>query len=86
MPLPGSGRTIDRWLTLAEISAVELVLGRLVEAHADARAICTELDGPQDAGLWGVWAAEPPTARVDATAAASPTTCERWPANARGAQ
>jgi alkylation response protein AidB-like acyl-CoA dehydrogenase len=80
MPLPGSGRTIDRWLTLAEISAVDLVLGRLAEAHADARAICTELDGPQDAGLWGVWAAEPPTARVDATATAG-----RWTLHGRKA-
>jgi len=80
MPLPGSGRTIDRWLTLAEISAVDLVLGRLAEAHADARAICTELDGPQDAGLWGVWAAEPPTARVDAMATAG-----RWTLHGRKA-
>lgn len=67
LPLPGAGRTIERWLMLAEICAVDLVLGRLAEAHADARAICAELDGPQGTGLWGVWAAEPPTARVEAT-------------------
>ncbi len=66
LPLPGAGRTLDRWHALAELSAVDLVLGRLAEAHADAAAIVTELDGPALEGLWGVWAAEPPTARVEA--------------------
>ncbi|MDQ6650959.1 MAG: hypothetical protein M3Z02_12710, partial [Actinomycetota bacterium] len=66
LPLPGSGRTLERWHSLAELASVDLVLGRLVEAHADAAAILAELDGPVAEGLWGVWAAEPPTARVEA--------------------
>lgn len=66
LPLPGSGRTLDRWHALAELSAADLVLGRLAEAHADAVAILAELEGPAPEGLWGVWAAEPPTARVEA--------------------
>ena len=81
LPLPGSGRTLTRWLALAELSAANLVLGRLAEAHTDALAILAELDGPPfdgppfegpalespaPVGLWGVWAAEPPSARVEA--------------------
>ena len=66
LPLPGSGRTLERWLALAELSAGDLVVGRLAEAHADAVAILSELDGPAADGLWGVWAAEPPSARVEA--------------------
>jgi hypothetical protein len=67
LPLPGAGRTLDRWTALAELSAADLTLGRLAEAHADAVAILAELDGPPAAGLWGVWAAEPPTARLSAS-------------------
>lgn len=64
LPLPGSGRTLARWTALAELAAADLSLGRLAEAHADAVAILAELGGPPAVGLWGVWAAEPPTARV----------------------
>lgn len=64
LPLPGGGRTWRRWQALAEISAGDLVLGRLAEAHCDAVAILDELDGPAPDGLWGVWGAEPPDARV----------------------
>ncbi len=66
LPLPGSGRTFDRWLALAEISAVDLVLGRLAEAHADAVAILAELGGSEPQGLWGVWAAESAGPPLDA--------------------
>lgn len=66
LPLPGSGRTWERWESLAELSALDLVLGRMVEAHADAVAILAELGGAPSEGLWGVWASEPPSARVDA--------------------
>ena len=66
LPLPGSGRTLERWTALAELSAADLSLGRLAEAHADALAILAELSGPPGVGLWGVWAAEPPSARVTA--------------------
>lgn len=69
LPLPGGGRTLERWQALAELSAVDLVLGRLAEAHADALAIRAELGSPESPGssLWGVWAAEPASARVTAT-------------------
>lgn len=66
LPLPGSGRTLQRWTALAELSAADLTLGRLAEAHTDALAILAELGGPPGVGLWGVWAAEPPYARVTA--------------------
>ena len=66
LPLPGSGRTLERWTALAELSAADLVLGRLAEAHCDAVAVLAELGGPDADGLWGVWAAEPPSARVEA--------------------
>lgn len=66
LPLPGGGSTLTRWLALAELSALDLGLGRLAEAHTDALAVLAELSGPPGDGLWGVWAAEPPTARVEA--------------------
>jgi len=68
LPLPGSGGTFERWRQLAELSARDLTLGRLVEAHADALAILAELDGPAAApgATYGVWAAEPPAVRVTA--------------------
>ncbi len=66
LPLPGSGRTWERWESLAKISARNLSLGRLAEGHTDAVAILAELHGPEPRGLWGVWAAEPPAARTEA--------------------
>lgn len=60
-PLPGGGATADRWRRLAELAHADLVLGRLVEAHADAIAILAELGGPlpERGQRWGVWAAGP---------------------------
>jgi alkylation response protein AidB-like acyl-CoA dehydrogenase len=60
LPLPGSGETAQRWRQLAELTEIDVVAGRLAEAHADAAAILAELGGPLPiAGeLWGVWAAE----------------------------
>ena len=66
LPLPGRGETLLRWQALAELSSRDLVLGRLAEAHCDALAILAELEKPAAQGLWGVWAAEPPTARIEA--------------------
>jgi acyl-CoA dehydrogenase-like protein len=62
LPLPGSGQTAQRWQRLADLTQVDVVAGRLAEAHADAVAILAELDGPDPKPdqLWGVWAAEPP--------------------------
>ncbi len=60
LPLPGAGRTAERWRRLAELTAVDVVAGRLAEAHTDAVAILAELNGPdaKPDELWGVWAAE----------------------------
>jgi alkylation response protein AidB-like acyl-CoA dehydrogenase len=60
LPLPGAGATAQRWQRLAELTAKDVVAGRLAEAHTDAVAILAELGGPdQKPGqLWGVWAAE----------------------------
>jgi len=68
LPLPGAGAgaTLDRFRALCAVARHDLVLGRLFEAHADALAILAELApdcAPPD-GAVGVWAAEPPDARV----------------------
>ncbi|OLL30829.1 acyl-CoA dehydrogenase [Burkholderia sp. SRS-W-2-2016] len=69
MPLPGHGRTLARWRSLAAVAACDLGLVKLFEGHTDALAILAELDGPPapDGSRWAVWAAEPPQARVQAT-------------------
>lgn len=64
--MPGSGRTLARWRTFADVAAHDLSLAKLFEGHADALAILTEL-GAQVApsgSRWGTWCAEPPDARV----------------------
>ena len=60
-PLPGRGRTRRRFDLLCSEARRDLVLGRLVEAHADAIAITTELGQPlvSSGQRWGVWAAGP---------------------------
>lgn len=63
LPLPGWGRTGERWQRLADLARRDIVIGRLVEAHADALAILHELgrgDLAAPGQWWGVWAAEPP--------------------------
>ncbi|WP_433658209.1 acyl-CoA dehydrogenase [Nocardia sp. CA-128927] len=62
LPYPGSGRTLDRWRSLADFAFGNVVIGRMVEAHADAEAILAELGSAvvERGQIWGVWAAEPP--------------------------
>jgi alkylation response protein AidB-like acyl-CoA dehydrogenase len=65
LPLPGAGRTRNRWTALADLASEDLSVARLSEGHTDALAILAELGaGPQatpPAGSrWGVWAAQPP--------------------------
>jgi alkylation response protein AidB-like acyl-CoA dehydrogenase len=69
LPLPASGDTLARWAKLADLTAADVVSGRLAEAHTDAIAILVELKGPpaQAGQLWGVWAAEAPGHTVTAT-------------------
>lgn len=66
-PVPGSGRTAERFDALAALGRADLVLARLAEGHLDALAVLAELDGPDPgAGAWGVWAANPPDATLRA--------------------
>ncbi len=60
-PLPGRGHTGRRLDLLRSVAALDLPLGRLVEAHADTVAITAELGGPpiRPGQRWGVWAAGP---------------------------
>jgi len=62
LPLPGGGRTRERWAILADLAGEDLSLARLAEGHADALAILAELGepAPPAGSRWGVWAAEPP--------------------------
>src|ERR1700686_985002 len=39
LPLPGGGRTRERWAVLADLAGEDLSLARLAEGHADALAI-----------------------------------------------
>jgi hypothetical protein len=64
IPLPGSGSTIRRWRSLAEVASIDLCLAKIYEGHTDALAILAELNGQRSDGIWAVWAAEPPSARV----------------------
>ncbi|MDT5029119.1 MAG: hypothetical protein QOE61_5545 [Micromonosporaceae bacterium] len=64
LPVPGSGRTAERFEALAGWGRRDPVLARLAEGHADARAILAELSltGYEDTPRgqrWGVWAAVP---------------------------
>ena len=63
LPLPGGGRTCQRWAVLAHLAEEDLSLARLAEGHADALAILAELGAATSrpaASRWGVWAAQPP--------------------------
>jgi alkylation response protein AidB-like acyl-CoA dehydrogenase len=64
LPLPGHGRTIERWGVLADVARDDLSVARIVEGHADAVAILDELEAPVPSGLLGVWAARPQDVRA----------------------
>lgn len=73
LPLPAAGNTLERWRMLAAVAASDLGLVKLFEGHTDALAILNEIgDGfaPRSGDIWGVWAAEPPTAKLAATTTA----------------
>lgn len=58
LPDPGSGRTGDRWSTLAATGRLDLTVARLAEGHTDAVSILHEAgrtERPRQ--LYGVWAA-----------------------------
>jgi hypothetical protein len=62
LPLPGRGQTRERWSALAGMAERDLCVARLAEAHVDALAILSELNGlaPARGSRWGVWASHPP--------------------------
>ena len=66
LPLPGHGQTSIRWRALAAVAAFDLGLIKLFEGHTDALAILAELgkESPPEGSRWGMWAAEPPQARL----------------------
>lgn len=65
LPLPGSGHTLERFQQLAYVGGHDLGLCKLYEGHTDALAIIEQLGGsPTPGSTWGMWAAEPPQARV----------------------
>lgn len=83
-PMPGSGRTLERWRMLSTLAAEDLTPARVCEAHLDALAILDEVDvsaaeplmgslrellGVSDRSSWGVFAAEAAGVRLDATKA-----------------
>ncbi|SAI21932.1 Uncharacterized proteins%2C LmbE homologs [Bordetella ansorpii] len=68
LPMPASGRTLERWAVLAAVGERDLVLAKLLESHADALAILHELRGAACASpgqTWAVWCAEPPDRRLE---------------------
>ena len=66
LPLPGSGQTLERFSRLAQVAGHDLRLCKLFEGHTDALAIIAELRSPLPplGSTWGMWAAEPPNAKV----------------------
>jgi alkylation response protein AidB-like acyl-CoA dehydrogenase len=59
VPLPGKGRTFDRFVALSQWAARDLSFGRLGEGHVDAVAILAEagLEVVDPRASYGVWAA-----------------------------
>jgi alkylation response protein AidB-like acyl-CoA dehydrogenase len=66
LPLPGAGRTAERWELLSAAAAGDLTAARVLEPHADALAILAEARLAALPGVWGVFAAEAPGARLEA--------------------
>ncbi|HEY2296972.1 MAG TPA: hypothetical protein VGH43_04545 [Jatrophihabitans sp.] len=75
LPLPGSGDTLLRWAVLAAVARENLTVARVLEAHTDALAIIAEAgqEAPPDS-TWGVFAAEAPHVRLDASTHEGATT------------
>jgi len=69
LPLPGRGATTELWEALATLGAADLSVARVAEPHVDALAIMAEAGMPAPAvdTTWGVFAAEGPGARLEAS-------------------
>lgn len=70
-PVPGAGRTAERWELLGRLGSHDLTVARAVEPHLDALAILAEAGLEPGAGAYGVWAAEGPGRRLEATESSS---------------
>ncbi|MCZ2404370.1 acyl-CoA dehydrogenase [Paenarthrobacter sp. Z7-10] len=74
LPFPMNGQTRRLWEALATVSAADVSLARILEPHLDALAIIgqapdltvDDIPGGSD-GCWGVFAAEAPGSRLQAT-------------------
>lgn len=74
---PGGAGTVALWEVLATVAARDLALARAIEPHLDALAILDQAGvdgdalasvvGPEAERTWGVFAAEGPGVRVDAS-------------------
>lgn len=61
LPLPGGGKTPERFDRLYEVGEEDLSLAKLAEAHWDAVAILDEAGTVSEVGaIYGVWASEKP--------------------------
>jgi hypothetical protein len=61
LPLPGGGRTAERFSLIADTAREDLSLAKLAEAHWDAVAILAEAGrAPEPDMLYAVWASEIP--------------------------
>ena len=59
LPLPGEGRSAERFLSLYEFGLADLSTARLAEAHTDAVAILAESGHSKShRSLYGVWASD----------------------------
>ena len=77
LPMPGAGKTLQRWQALAAVAAFDLSLAKLYEGHTDALAILGELKPDQviAPGTWCVWASEAPLAKVSITSTVLDSVC-----------
>lgn len=67
-PIPGE-RTLALWEMFARVAAIDLVAARTLEPHVDALTILNQSAATGSVeGAWGVFAAEGPNLRLDATA------------------
>ena len=79
VPVPGRGQTLDTWETLASTAALDVGVARVLEPHLDALSVLaqapvgTDLSslGVDGTSSWGVFAAEGPGARLEASVSTS---------------
>ncbi|WP_431198167.1 hypothetical protein [Leifsonia xyli] len=75
VPVPGDGRTRERFAALSRVAAMDVTAARVLEPHLDALAILAEAGrpAPPTGTTWGVFAAEAP-----GTSLAAERTVDGW--------